>query len=216
MRLILFGPPGVGKGTQARRIAAEYGIPHISTGDMLRGFIDMGRETGMRAKSFMDAGKLVPDQAIIDVIRERFGEDDCKRGYLMDGFPRTIPQAEAFDALVAKMDIPVQTVLSFQAADEILIERISFRRGCRKCQTVFNLKFQPPKEEGKCDKCGGELEQRIDDHEDKVRRRLKSYQELTAPLIPYYEKNGLLHGIPAEGRPDEVFASVKAILDNLR
>lgn len=212
MRLIFFGPPGVGKGTQAKRLAERHRLPHISTGDILREAAKAGTPVGLQAKAFMDAGKLVPDNVMIGVIRERFARGDCAGGYILDGFPRTIPQAEALDRMLSELGLPVQSVVSFTAADETVVERIAGRRTCPKCQTPYHVKFQPPKKAGTCDRDGEPLQQRPDDREDKVRERLKNYRAMTAPLIPFYEQRRLLCNVPAEGDPDAVFSAVEGLL----
>lgn len=212
MRLIFFGPPGVGKGTQAKRLSERRGIPHISTGDMLRESIAAGTPLGLKAKSFMNVGNLVPDDVIIGMIEDRFAQKDVREGFVLDGFPRTLPQAEALDRLLTRLRIPIQGVLFFTAPDEVVVDRISGRRTCSRCQATYHLRFQPPKREGTCDRDGAGLLQRPDDAEAKVRERLKVYQAMTAPLIPYYEKKGQLRRVAAQGGVEEISAEVERIL----
>lgn len=211
-RLIFFGPPGVGKGTQAKRMSERFAIPHISTGDILREAAAAGSAVGVRAKRFMDAGNLVPDDVMIGIIEERFSRDDCRGGFILDGFPRTIPQAEALDRLLQRLELPLDSVLSFTVPDEIVVERIAGRRTCSACQASYHVRFQPPKRKGLCDRDGASLTQRADDEEARVRDRLRNYRALTAPLIPYYVRKGLLQEVPATGSPDEVFSAVVRIL----
>ncbi len=175
--LILLGPPGAGKGTQAGRIVAEYGIPHISTGDILRAAVKNQTAMGLEAKKYMDAGELVPDSVVIGIVRDRLQEPDSAKGFLMDGFPRTIPQAEALDATLDGLDRAVTKTLVLLVDEEELVRRLTGRRICRVCQTPFHVMFNPPKREGVCDKCGGELYQRDDDSEETVRNRLEVYRQ---------------------------------------
>ncbi|MBU1615005.1 adenylate kinase [bacterium] len=208
MRLVFLGPPGVGKGTQAVRVSEKYGIPQIATGDILREAVRKGTGLGKKAKEFMNAGALVPDEVVIGIIRERLKENDCQRGFVLDGFPRTIAQAEALD----EEGVELEKVLSFEADDEIIIKRLSGRRTCRSCLLNYHLEFGPPKVEGKCNECGGELYQRDDDKEDVIRKRLTVYKEQTEPLVSYYEMEGILIKIRAEGGIQEV---TKKIDENL-
>lgn len=188
MRIILLGPPGCGKGTQAEIICKNFEIPHISTGDILRDNVKRGTEIGSRAKSFMDSGSLVPDEIIIGMIKDRFSEDDCKNGFLLDGFPRTIAQAEALDKLLKKMKIHLDYIINIDVPDENIINRISKRLSCSNCGDVYNLMFKKPKKEMVCDSCGFKLHQRDDDKEEVIRNRLEVYRKQTAPLIQYYNK----------------------------
>ncbi|HOC77769.1 MAG TPA: adenylate kinase [Methanofastidiosum sp.] len=188
MRIILLGPPGCGKGTQAEIICKNFEIPHISTGDILRDNVKRGTEIGSRAKSFMDSGSLVPDEIIIGMIKDRFSEDDCKKGFLLDGFPRTIAQAEALDKLLKKMKIHLDYIINIDVPDENIINRISKRLSCSNCGDVYNLMFKKPKKEMVCDSCGFKLHQRDDDKEEVIRNRLEVYRKQTAPLIQYYNK----------------------------
>jgi len=208
MRLILLGPPGAGKGTQAKRLVEKYGIPQISTGDILRAAVRDGTEMGKAAKGFMDAGKLVPDSVVIGIIEDRLQEDDCRNGFILDGFPRTVAQADALKGVVAKLGLAVDHVVSVEVANEELVVRLTGRRSCGGCGAMYHVKFGPPRKDGVCDACGGELYQRDDDQEATIRSRLKVYDEQTAPLIAYYEAAGLLRRIDGVGSMDEIFGRV--------
>ena len=196
MNLILLGAPGAGKGTQAEVICNHLSIPAISTGNIIREALSKGTEMGLKAKSFIDAGQLVPDDVVIGIIKERLAKDDCKNGFILDGFPRTIPQAEALD----NMGIVIDKVIDIEVPDEKIVTRLSGRRVCSKCGASFHLEYRKPAKEGICDVCGGELIQRKDDHPDTVLDRLKVYHEQTEPLKGYYEKAGLLTIV--EGQED--------------
>ena len=196
MNLILLGAPGAGKGTQAEVICQHLSIPAISTGNMIREALKSGTEMGLKAKSFMDAGKLVPDEVVIGIVKERLAQDDCKNGFVLDGFPRTIPQAEALD----KMGIVIDKVIDIEVPDEKIVERMSGRRVCESCGASYHLLYKKPEKEGVCGKCGGALVQRKDDHPDTVKERLKVYHEQTEPLKAYYEKQGKLAVV--EGQED--------------
>lgn len=213
MRLILLGPPGSGKGTQATRLVEKYRIPQISTGDILRAAVRDGTELGKSAKSYMDAGKLVPDSVVIGIIGERLREADCARGYILDGFPRTVAQADALKDTVARMGQAIDHVLSLEVPAEELVERLSGRRTCKGCGAMYHVKFSRPRVDGKCDKCGGELFQRDDDQEATIRARLKVYDEQTAPLIAYYRKAGLLRSIDGMGGMEEILGRITAVLE---
>lgn len=204
------GPPGGGKGTQAKRLAGEKSVPHIATGDILREAIRQGTPVGLRAKSFVESGGLVPDEVMVGVIEERFAKGDTAGGYLLDGFPRTVPQASALDALLARLDQPLQRVLLLECPDGAILERITGRRTCEACQTPFHVRFQRPRSEGVCDRCGGRLVQREDDTEAKVRRRLDKYRTETAAIVPYYERKGIVWRLDGSRSPEEVFRSVAA------
>jgi len=212
MRLILLGPPGAGKGTQATRLVEKYQIPQISTGDILRAAVRQGTELGKSAKSFMDTGKLVPDSVVIGIIGERLREADCAKGYILDGFPRTVTQADALKDTVAQMGQAIDHVLSVEVPNEELVERLSGRRTCKGCGAMYHVKFSQPKVAGTCDKCGGELFQRDDDQEATIRARLKVYDEQTAPLIAYYRKAGLLRPIDGMGGMEEILGRITAVL----
>jgi len=210
MRVILLGPPGCGKGTQAEIICNNFEIPHISTGDILRDNVKRGTEIGSRAKSFMDSGSLVPDEIIIGMIKDRFSEDDCKNGFLLDGFPRTIAQAEALDKLLKKMKIHLDYIINIDVPDENIINRISKRLSCSNCGDVYNLMFKKPKKEMVCDSCGFKLHQRDDDKEEVIRNRLEVYRKQTAPLIQYYNKK--IMNVDGEQSINEVTKDILKIL----
>jgi len=212
MNLILLGPPGGGKGTQAEKLKAKYGIPQISTGDILRAEVKAGTELGLEARKFMDAGKLVPDGVVIGMVAKRLQEPDCQKGYMLDGFPRTKAQAEALDDLLAKLGQKIDHVVSIEVPDEELMKRLTARRMCRGCGASYHLMFKPPATEGACDGCGGELYQRDDDNEETVGSRLKVYAESTQPLIDYYRAKGLLRSVAGVGAIDDVFGRIEAVL----
>ncbi|MHB0979594.1 MAG: adenylate kinase [Thermoleophilia bacterium] len=207
--LILLGPPGAGKGTQAGRIVEDYSVPHISTGDMLRAAVKNATAMGLEAKRYMDAGDLVPDSVVIGIVKERLQEPDTSMGFLLDGFPRTIPQAEALDDSLAGIERGVSKALAILVDDEELVRRLTGRRICRECQTPYHVMFNPPAIEGVCDKCGGELYQRDDDSEATVRNRLVVYNQQTEPLIAYYDRQGVLARIDGERSPAEVYEDLK-------
>ncbi|GAB4261773.1 adenylate kinase [Deferrisoma sp.] len=213
MRLILLGPPGAGKGTQAKRLIERYGIPQISTGDILRAAVRDGTELGRKAKEYMDAGKLVPDEVVIGIIEERLQEPDCAKGFILDGFPRTVPQADALGEVLGKLGQAIDHVVSIEVPDEELVERLTGRRTCRGCGAMYHVKFTPPAKDGVCDKCGGELYQRDDDREETIRSRLKVYHDQTAPLVEYYEKAGLLRRVPGQGSVDEIYQRILEVLE---
>ena len=204
MRLVLVGPPGAGKGTQAQFIAAHASIPKISTGDIFRANVSQGTDLGLEAKKYMDAGDLVPDDVTVDMVRERLTEDDAIDGFLLDGFPRTLPQAEVLDSMLAEMGTKLDVVLELVVDDDEVVRRLSGRRTCRGCGHVWHLDFDPPAREGVCDRCGGELFQRDDDKPDTVRHRIEVYADQTAPLIAYYAQRGLLVGLDATGPVEDV------------
>ncbi len=208
MKLILLGAPGAGKGTQAKWISKEYGLPHISTGDILRHNVKEGTELGKEAKKYMDEGKLVPDELIIGMMKERLAQDDCKKGFILDGFPRTINQAEELEKIT-----DIDAVLNIYVPFEKLIERITGRRSCPNCGAVYHIKYNPPKKEGICDNCGAHLIQRDDDKEETVKKRLETYEEQTAPLIDYYDKKGKL--ITVEGQ-DELEDTIRLVREALK
>jgi adenylate kinase len=210
--LILLGPPGAGKGTQAGRIVEEYGIPHVSTGDILRGAVKNQTQMGLEAKKYMDAGELVPDSVVIGIVRDRLQEPDTAKGFLMDGFPRTIPQAEALDAALDSLGRAVTKTIVVLVDEEELVRRLSGRRICRVCQAPFHVVFNPPKKEGVCDRCGGELYQRDDDSEATVRNRLEVYRNQTEPLIDYYDQAGLVALVDGAQSPEKVYEDIRAAL----
>lgn len=195
MNLILLGPPGAGKGTQAKMLIEQFGIPQISTGDMLRAAVAAGSELGKKAKACMDAGTLVPDDVVIGIVGERLAQPDCDKGFILDGFPRTVAQADALGETLAAIGKKLDAVISLEVDSEALVERLTGRRTCRACGQGFHVRFDPPSKEGVCDACGGELYQRDDDREETIRKRLQVYQEQTAPLIDYYQREGLLSSI---------------------
>lgn len=211
MYIILLGPPGVGKGTLADGLADKFNFPKISTGDIFRDAVQQGTELGEKAKEFLDKGVLVPDEVVIGIVKERLQKDDCKDGFILDGFPRTINQAKALDK-ITKIDI----VTNLLARDEIIIERVSSRRICVNCQTGYNIISLKPKEKGICDKCGRRLIQRDDDKPETVKKRLETYRKETEPLIEYYEERDLLQNIDAEKIIEEVFkGTIKVLSDSL-
>ena len=204
MRLIFLGPPAAGKGTQARRLAAEYGIPHISTGDILRAAIKGGTYLGREAKRYMNRGALVPDAVMIGIIRERLQQSDCAGGFILDGFPRTIPQAESLAELLKSMDTPLNYVVNIEVPVEEILRRMNGRLTCQNCGRMFNLMLDPPKTPGHCDCCGGPLIQRTDDRPETVHERLGVYRQSTKPLIEYYRTRGVLKTIDGTGTVDDI------------
>lgn len=208
--IILLGPPGSGKGTQAIRISKELGIPHISTGDLFRENISKNTELGKKAKGYTDAGKLVPDDLVLEMLFDRVARPDCIKGYLLDGFPRTIPQAEAFDKQLSKDDKLV--VINLEVSDDLIVKRIEGRLSCKQCGSIYNRYFNPPRVAGKCDKCGGELCQRVDDNEQVVKERLRVYHAQTEPLVDYYSKKKVLISVNGENDPDIVFKDLMNVL----
>lgn len=213
MRAILLGPPGAGKGTQAKMLTERYGVPQVSTGDILRAAVAAGTPLGKEAKTYMDRGALVPDEVVIGIVRDRLGEPDCRKGYLLDGFPRTVAQAEALTRMLKKLGAPLPRVVSLEVAEEELVKRLSGRRTCQGCGALFHVEFHPPRVEGTCDKCGGRLIEREDDKEETIRRRLQVYRKQTEPLIGYYENQGLLETVNGLGETGEVFARVSKALE---
>jgi adenylate kinase len=213
MRLVLLGPPGAGKGTQASAIVEKYNIPHISTGDIFRANIKEGTALGQEAKAYMDKGLLVPDELVVSIVKDRLLKDDCTEGFLLDGFPRTVGQAEALDSELDKMGIKLDRVININADPEILIERAVGRRICRECGATYHVKYNPPKVEGVCDKDGGELYQRDDDTEETVTTRINVYMEQTEPLIDYYKNQGLLLDVDGTKTIEEVFVDITSGLD---
>lgn len=215
MRIVLFGPPGVGKGTYASSLKTLYSLAHISTGDLFRENIKNGTELGKKAKAFMDKGELVPDEITINMLEHRISEDDARKGFMLDGFPRTIPQAEALDKLIS-----VDAVLSFEARKQTILNRVEGRRICRNCGEIYHTKNKPPKHEGICDKCGGEVYQRPDERPEVFEMRIKAYDKQTSPLIGYYDKKAILYRIDANAdmnSPDfHVIEDCRIILDKLK
>ncbi|MCD6364031.1 MAG: adenylate kinase [Synergistetes bacterium] len=207
--MVFLGPPGAGKGTQASLLKSKYGIAHISTGDILREAVKKGTELGKKAREYMDRGLLVPDEIIIGIIEERLAEPDAQKGFILDGFPRTIPQAEALDRLLEKKRISLNAVFLFNANKETILERLTGRRVCKKCGALYHIRYSPPKIEGVCDKCGGELYQRDDDKEETILRRLDVYRNQTEPLIDHYRKKGILIELDANKDSKEVLAEIE-------
>jgi adenylate kinase len=214
MNLILLGGPGAGKGTQAKKLIDKFQIPQISTGDILRAAVKEGTEMGRKAKEYMDAGKLVPDEVVIGIIKDRLAQSDCKKGFILDGFPRTVPQAEALDKVLSGLGSKIDHVVSIDVDEEALVERLTGRRTCKNaaCGQMYHIKFTPSQKAGVCDKCGSELYQRDDDNETTVRNRLKTYNEATAPLIGYYSAKGLVRPIKGEGGIDDIFMKIVGIV----
>ncbi len=208
MRVILLGGPGAGKGTQANYMKEKYGIPQISTGDILRKAVAEGTPLGKEAKSYMDRGELVPDSVVIGLVKERLAQDDCKSGYILDGFPRNTAQAESLDGVLAAMNSPITVALSVDVDKNDLMKRLTGRRTCRGCQQMFNVHFTPPQKEGVCDKCGEELYQRDDDQEETIRNRLDVYEKSTSPLIDYYDKKKILKSVEGTGSIDDIFEKI--------
>jgi adenylate kinase len=212
MNILIMGPAGAGKGTMSDLILQAYDIPHISTGDMLRENVANGTELGKEAKSYMDAGKLVPDDVINAMVEKRLQEPDCQKGYLLDGFPRTLVQAKAFEEIAAKIGKPVEAVLALEVDFEILKERVTGRRVCPKCGAIYHISNFPPKVEGVCDKCGSPLKQRADDTVEKLTQRMKEYDASTKPVIDFYDGKGLVTHLDASQKPDVVFGRIKEAL----
>lgn len=212
LRLILLGPPGAGKGTQASGIVEKYSIPHISTGDIFRKNIKEGTELGLKAKGYMDKGLLVPDEIVVAIVKDRLILDDCKDGFLLDGFPRTEAQADALDNELSKLKYQLDKVVNIDVTKEELIGRAVGRRICKDCGATYHIKFNPPKSESTCDICGGELYQRKDDTVDTVTKRIEVYLEQTKPLIEYYEKKDILISIDGEQSIDKVFSDIVSSL----
>ena len=213
MKLIMLGAPGAGKGTQAKRIAAKYGIPHISTGDIFRANIKNGTELGKKAQTYMDQGLLVPDELVCDLVVDRIQQSDCEKGYVLDGFPRTIPQAEALTAALEKLGTGIDYAINVEVPDANILNRMGGRRACLGCGATYHVEFNPPKQEGVCDTCGAELVLRDDDKPDTVLNRLKVYHEQTQPLIDFYTEKGVLHTVDGTVDMKDVFAAIVAILD---
>ncbi|MBD7945059.1 MULTISPECIES: adenylate kinase [Psychrobacillus] len=216
MNIVLMGLPGAGKGTQADKIVEKYAIPHISTGDMFRAAIKEGTELGLKAKSFMDQGALVPDEVTIGIVRERLSKPDCDQGFLLDGFPRTVPQAEALDALLSDLGKSIEHVLNIQVEQEELIKRLTGRRICKECGTAYHLVFNPPAKDGVCDKDGGELYQRADDNPETVTNRLEVNMKQTQPLLDFYQNKGVLSNLDGQQDIKVVFADIDALLQGNR
>ena len=212
MKIIMLGAPGAGKGTQAKMIADKYGLPHISTGDIFRANIKNGTELGMEAKKYMDQGLLVPDELTVRILLDRVAQDDCKNGYVLDGFPRTIPQAEVLDSELTKLGDHIDYAINVDVPDENIVKRMSGRRACLTCGATYHIEHVPPKKEGICDVCGSELVLRDDDKPETVKNRLNVYHEQTQPLIDFYTEKGVLKTVDGTVPMEEVFAAITAIL----
>ena len=212
MKIIMLGAPGAGKGTQAKMIAEKYGVPHVSTGDIFRANIKNGTELGKEAKQYMDQGLLVPDELTVRILLDRVAQDDCKNGYVLDGFPRTIPQAEVLDSELSKLGDHIDYAIDVDVPDENIIKRLSGRRACLTCGATYHIEHVPPKTEGICDKCGSELVLRDDDKPETVKNRLNVYHEQTQPLIDFYTNKGVLKTVDGTLPMEEVFAAITAIL----
>ena len=213
MKIIMLGAPGAGKGTQAKMLAEKYGIPHISTGDMFRAAVKEGTELGKKAKACMDAGQLVPDEITIGIVRERLQKPDCTKGFILDGFPRTVEQADALDGILKSLSIHLTRAVDISVPSSSLIERAVGRRVCKKCGAAYHIRFNPSKKDGVCDECGGETYQRADDSEETMKSRLSVYDAQTKPLIRYYQKAGLYSEIDGSQEMSKVFADITACLE---
>ena len=212
MKIIMLGAPGAGKGTQAKMIAEKYNIPHISTGDIFRANIKNGTELGMKAKSFMDKGELVPDELTVSMLLDRVGQPDCKDGYVLDGFPRTIPQAEELDRALSGRNEKIDFAIDVDVPDENIVKRMAGRRACLKCGATYHMEHIPPKKEGICDSCGSELVLRDDDKAETVLKRLQVYHDQTQPLIDFYTRKGILKTVDGTQDMKDVFAAIVEIL----
>lgn len=212
MKIIMLGAPGAGKGTQAKMIAEKYGVPHVSTGDIFRANIKNGTELGMEAKKYMDQGLLVPDELTVRILLDRVAQKDCENGYVLDGFPRTIPQAEVLDGALTELGDKIDYAIDVNVPDENIVRRMSGRRACLTCGATYHIEHIPPRQEGICDKCGSELVLRDDDKPETVKNRLAVYHEQTQPLIEFYEKKGVLRTVDGTLPMEEVFAAITGIL----
>ena len=212
MKIIMLGAPGAGKGTQAKKIAAKYGIPHISTGDIFRANIKNGTELGKKAKTYMDQGLLVPDELVVDLVVDRFNQDDCENGYVLDCFPRTFPQAEALTEALEKMGQKVDFAIDVNVPDENIVKRMGGRRACVTCGATYHMVYAPTKKEGICDTCGGELILRDDDKPETVQKRLNVYHDQTQPLTDYYTSQGILRTVDGTVDIDDVFRAITEFL----
>lgn len=213
MKLIMLGPPGAGKGTQAQRMVDQLSIPQLSTGDMLRAAVKAETEVGLKAQEFMNRGDLVPDEVVVGIIADRTTEDDCQKGYILDGFPRTVGQADALSAMLEKKSEGIDRVISIDVPDQNLLGRLLGRWTCKSCGAMYHEKFSPPKQESVCDKCGStDLYQRTDDQEEAIKNRLEQYRAQTAPLIDYYQKKSVLQGVDGVGSLDEVTDRILSVL----
>jgi len=215
MRIILLGPPGAGKGTQAEKISKKFKIPHISTGDILREAVRKGTSLGKKAERYLERGILVPDSVILGLVEERLSQGNCRKGYVFDGFPRNLAQAKGLNKILKKLGETIDRVLLVEVNPQVLTQRLTERRVCINCGALFNLSSNPPRAEGVCDRCGGRLYQREDDKETTVRKRLKIYEEETAPLIRFYQRKNLLSRVDGGGGVEEIFAQLKSYLSFL-
>lgn len=213
MKIIMLGAPGAGKGTQAEKIAEQYKIPHISTGDIFRANLKAGTELGKKAQVYMEKGELVPDELTTDLVVNRIQEDDCKNGYVLDGFPRTIPQAECLTRALKELGARIDFALNVEVPDQVIIDRMGGRRVCKACGETYHAVFLPPKKEGVCDKCGGELIIRKDDEPETVKNRLTVYHEKTQPLLDYYANEGVLVEVDGTKNTDDVFTAIVNLLE---
>lgn len=212
MRIVLLGAPGAGKGTQAKKLIEKYGMPQISTGDLLRAAVAAGTALGKEAKSYMDKGELVPDSVVLGMVEERLKQDDCKKGYILDGFPRNTAQAEALDKMLAALNMSLTAALSVDVPLDDLMKRLTGRRTCKSCGQMYNVYFKAPAKEGVCDKCNSELFQRDDDKEATIKKRLEVYTAQTEPLIGYYKNKGIVKSVSGTGSIDEIFKKVTEAL----
>lgn len=212
MNILFMGPPGAGKGTQAERIVEQFGVPHISTGDAFRKAIGEGTPIGLKAKEYIDQGLLVPDDVTVGIVRERLAQPDCEKGFLLDGFPRTLAQAEALNNILVELNRSLDHVINLSVDRDLLLARLTGRRICKSCGATYHVIYNPPKQEGVCDKCQGELYQRSDDSEEKVGTRLDEYINKTAPLLAYYEDKGLLRQVDGEKEIDTVTSEIVSLL----
>ena len=210
MRAVLLGPPGAGKGTQAVKLVEKYNVPQISTGDIFRKNIKEGTELGKKAQEYTNSGRLVPDELVVELVKDRLQQEDCKNGYLLDGFPRTIFQAEQLDKFLEEQGQELDAVINFEVGNETLMQRLTGRRLCKDCGASYHIAFSPPEKEGVCDKCGGPLEQRKDDTRETAEKRIKIYEESTAPLIGYYSERGKLKNFNAEKDREEILRDIIA------
>jgi adenylate kinase len=208
VRIVLLGPPGAGKGTQAKLLQEHFDIPQISTGDILRRAAKEGTTFGKRAKKYMDRGELVPDSVILDIVEERLSADDCQKGFLLDGFPRTVVQAEAFQTMLDRQNQVLDGAVSLRVPRQKLVARLSGRRTCRQCGAMYHVRFNPPKNEGVCDQCGGDLYQRADDREETIEARMEVYDRESAPLLEHFRQKGLLREVDGSKTTDEVFREI--------